>query len=106
MCQEVVLGQYLEMTAPHRENPSKEELLEVLRLKSGRYSVERPIALGALAAGARDRVLERLTAYGHEHKPTDVRVGVDNTLKMLGHKLKAKEIRLVREYQEDPAAPG
>ncbi len=64
MCQEVVLGQYLEMTAPHRENPSKEELLEVLRLKSGRYSVERPIALGALAAGARDQVLERLTAYG------------------------------------------
>ena len=64
MCQEVVLGQYLEMTVPYRENPSKEELLEVLRLKSGRYSVERPIALGALAAGGSDQVLERLTAYG------------------------------------------
>jgi geranylgeranyl diphosphate synthase type I len=64
MCQEVVLGQYLEMTAPFRENPSKEDLLKVLRLKSGRYSVERPIGLGALAAGASGQVLESLAAYG------------------------------------------
>lgn len=64
MCQEVVLGQYLEMTAPYRDNPSKADLLEVLRLKSGRYSVERPIALGAIAAGASEDLLESLRSYG------------------------------------------
>jgi len=43
----------------------------------------------------------------HEHKPTDVRAGVDNTLTMLGHKLKKKEIRLVREYEADlPVIPA
>jgi geranylgeranyl diphosphate synthase type I len=60
----VVLGQYLEMTAPNRVDPSKEDLLEVLRLKSGRYSVERPIALGAIAAGASEHLLGQLRTYG------------------------------------------
>lgn len=64
MCQEVVLGQYLEMTVPFRESASKEDLLEVLRLKSGRYSVERPIALGALAAAAPEGVRAGLKHYG------------------------------------------
>lgn len=32
---------------------------------------------------------------------TDVREGIDNTLTMLGHKLKKKTIQLVREYAED-----
>lgn len=64
MCQEVVLGQYLEMTAPFREDWSKEELLKVLRLKSGRYSVERPIELGALAAEAPPESVRRLKSYG------------------------------------------
>ena len=52
MCREVVIGQYLEMTAPQRENLQEEDLLAILRLKSGRYSVERPIQLGALLASA------------------------------------------------------
>lgn len=64
MCQEVVLGQYLEMTVPFRANATKEGLLEVLRLKSGRYSVERPIALGALAAKAPIAAQARLKEYG------------------------------------------
>ena len=36
-----------------------------------------------------------------EHKPTDVREGLDNTLTLLGHKVKQKSIRLVRDYQDD-----
>ena len=36
-----------------------------------------------------------------EHKPTDVREGLDNTLTLLGHKVKGKNIRLVRDYQDD-----
>lgn len=64
MCQEVVCGQYLEMTAPFRGGWEKDALLAVLRLKSGRYSVERPIELGATAAGASTETLSRLTGYG------------------------------------------
>lgn len=45
-------------------------------------------------------------SYSHvdrsrEHKPTDVREGLDNTLTMLGHKIKQKAIRLERAYADD-----
>lgn len=63
MCEEVVLGQYMETVLPFRDAVSEEELLEVLRLKSGRYSVERPVELGALLAGASSERLERLRGY-------------------------------------------
>ncbi len=64
MCQEVITGQYLEFTAVHRHDLTAEDLLQVLRMKSGRYSVERPIQLGALFAGAPDAVLEPLSEFG------------------------------------------
>ena len=64
MCQEVVRGQYLEMTAPYRTGWNKDDLLAVLRLKSGRYSVERPLELGATAAGASAETVSRLGVYG------------------------------------------
>lgn len=52
MCTEVVSGQYLETIVPHQDHSgmSEDELLEILRLKSGRYSVERPVQLGSLLA--------------------------------------------------------
>jgi geranylgeranyl diphosphate synthase, type I len=40
------------------------ELLRVLRLKSGRYTAERPIQLGALLAGAPPELREELSRYG------------------------------------------
>jgi geranylgeranyl diphosphate synthase type I len=64
MCQEVVLGQYLEMTAGNREILEEEELLRVLRMKSGRYSVERPVQLGYLLARAPEATRQALTIYG------------------------------------------
>ena len=42
-----------------RHGRREEELLRVLRLKSGRYTAERPIQLGALLAGRRRRRLRR-----------------------------------------------
>ncbi len=65
-------GQYLELAIAHRrrapgEAPAPEqaeELLRVLRLKSGRYTAERPIQLGGLLAGAPAAVLAALSAYG------------------------------------------
>jgi len=64
MCQEVVLGQYLEMTAGYREHLEEDELLRVLRMKSGRYSVERPVQLGYLLARAPEATRQALTIYG------------------------------------------
>lgn len=53
MCEEVISGQYLETVLPQRDcaGVDEERLLDVLRLKSGRYSVERPVELGVLLAG-------------------------------------------------------
>jgi geranylgeranyl diphosphate synthase type I len=64
MCEEVIAGQYLEMLLPHREEPAEEELLRVLRLKSGRYTVERPVELGALLAGAEPPVADGFRRWG------------------------------------------
>lgn len=64
MCEEVVLGQYLEMTAPYRRGLDRDDLLDILRLKSGRYSVERPLQLGALLGGAPADLREGLSRYG------------------------------------------
>ncbi|HEX6203980.1 MAG TPA: polyprenyl synthetase family protein, partial [Thermoanaerobaculia bacterium] len=52
MAEEVVAGQYLEVLLARRGRATEAELARVLRLKSGRYSVERPLELGALYAGA------------------------------------------------------
>jgi geranylgeranyl diphosphate synthase type I len=64
MCEEVIRGQYLEMLLPYEPDPTEDQLLRALRLKSGRYSVERPIELGALLAGAPPGALAALARYG------------------------------------------
>jgi len=64
MCEEVIRGQYLEMLLPYEPDPTEDQLLRALRLKSGRYSVERPIQLGALLAGAPPGALAALARYG------------------------------------------
>lgn len=64
MCREVILGQYLELTAPNRPDLGEADLLKVLQMKSGRYSVQRPVQLGALLAGAGETAFRRLSSYG------------------------------------------
>ena len=64
------------------------------------------------AAGRITQLVSSIKTYSHmdrsrEHKPTDVREGIDNTLTMLGHKLRQKSIRLERDYAEDlPLIPA
>ncbi|HEX6199346.1 MAG TPA: polyprenyl synthetase family protein, partial [Thermoanaerobaculia bacterium] len=64
MCEEVIGGQYLEMLLPHRAEPTEDELLRVLRLKSGRYTVARPAELGALLAGAGEDAVAGFRRWG------------------------------------------
>jgi geranylgeranyl diphosphate synthase type I len=70
MSEEVIGGQYLELMVALRRSTQavpaerEQELLRVLRLKSGRYTAERPIQLGALLAGAPPALLDGLSRYG------------------------------------------
>jgi geranylgeranyl diphosphate synthase type I len=64
MSEEVIGGQYLELLVAQRRSAREEELLRVLRLKSGCYTAERPIQLGALLAGAPEPVIAGLSRYG------------------------------------------
>jgi geranylgeranyl diphosphate synthase type I len=67
LCEEVIGGQFLELRFPllsGRRDPSASELTQVLQLKSGRYSVERPLELGALLAAADEAVRRTLGRFG------------------------------------------
>ena len=64
MGREVIDGQYLEMHMGYKEAPGEETLRRVLQLKSGLYSVERPVQLGATLAQATAAQLEALSQYG------------------------------------------
>ncbi len=64
MCEEVIGGQYLEMLLALRREATEAELEEVLRMKSGRYTVERPLQLGAALAAAPPATRTALAAYG------------------------------------------
>jgi geranylgeranyl diphosphate synthase, type I len=79
MCEEVIAGQFAEYLLAHQpaargaepargeaaqSAPQEADLLRILRLKSGRYTAERPIQLGALLAGAPAAVRAELSRYG------------------------------------------
>jgi signal transduction histidine kinase len=79
---------------------------------AGSVEVNRMVAEIYSSAGHISELVSSVKLYSHmdrssEHKPTDVREGLDNTLIMLGHKLKQKKIRVMREYQDNiPIIPG
>ncbi len=60
----------------------------------------------ASAAARMSELVSSVKTYSHmdrsqEHKPLDVREGLDNTLTMMGHKIKADDIAVERDYQDD-----
>ncbi|MGY4929091.1 polyprenyl synthetase family protein [Streptomyces sp. 900105755] len=61
---EMVAGQYLDIQGQITAARSLPRALRAARLKSALYSVERPLALGATAAGADDLTLRRLCEAG------------------------------------------
>ncbi len=58
---EVVAGQYLDVLAQTRPSVGVEEAMRVVRYKSAKYTVERPLHLGAALAGADDALIGALT---------------------------------------------
>ncbi len=61
---EVIAGQYLDMHLSTADACPGADPLRVALLKSGRYTVTRPLELGARLAGADDDTVGRLTAFG------------------------------------------
>jgi signal transduction histidine kinase len=91
---------------------SDELLKESIVWVAGSLEIDQMITEIYESAGRVSELVSSVKAYSHmdrspEHKPTDVREGLDNTLIMLGHKLKQKNIRVMREYHDDvPTIPG
>jgi geranylgeranyl diphosphate synthase type I len=61
---EVIVGQFLDVSVQARGDSDVAQSMRVLRYKSAKYSIERPLHVGATLAGATPDVLEALTAYG------------------------------------------
>jgi geranylgeranyl diphosphate synthase, type I len=62
--EEVMVGQYLDLQAATSRTTDRDLALTVATLKSGRYSVARPLEIGAELAGADESFLDGLRAFG------------------------------------------
>jgi geranylgeranyl diphosphate synthase, type I len=62
--EEVMVGQYLDLQAATSRTTDRDLALTVATLKSGRYSVARPLEIGAELAGADAALLDGLRAFG------------------------------------------
>jgi geranylgeranyl diphosphate synthase type I len=61
---EVNVGQYLDVKAGYDGHHARDRARRISVLKSGKYTVERPLHLGAALAGRLDDLAPGLTAYG------------------------------------------
>lgn len=61
---EVIAGQFLDVSVQARGRATVDQATTVLRYKSAKYSIERPLHIGAALAGADAATLDRLTAFG------------------------------------------
>ena len=61
---EVIAGQFLDVSVQARGHADVETAMTVLRYKSAKYSIERPLHVGAALAGGGPAELAALTAFG------------------------------------------
>lgn len=61
---EVVAGQFLDVSVQARAAADVDQAMTVLRYKSAKYSVERPLHVGAALAGADEAFLAALSGFG------------------------------------------
>ena len=61
---EVITGQFLDVSVQARGRADVDAAMTVLRYKSAKYSIERPLHIGAALAGADAQTLDTLSAYG------------------------------------------
>ena len=61
---EVNVGQYLDLVGTARGETGVEQARRICQYKSGKYTIERPLHLGAALAGRLDELAPALSAYG------------------------------------------
>ncbi|MGH8833595.1 MAG: polyprenyl synthetase family protein [Actinomycetes bacterium] len=61
---EVMAGQFLDVLGQHRGGRGLQSALRVVRYKSAKYTIERPLHVGGLLAGADAACLAAYTGYG------------------------------------------
>lgn len=61
---EVIAGQFLDVSVQARGHADVDAAMTVLRYKSAKYSIERPLHVGAALAGADEATLDLLTRVG------------------------------------------
>jgi geranylgeranyl diphosphate synthase type I len=61
---ELMAGQYLDLVEQAAGGGTAETASRVIRFKSAKYTIERPLHLGATLAGAPQELLDTYTAYG------------------------------------------
>ncbi len=61
---EVVTGQFLDVSAQARGSADVDTAMTVLRYKSAKYSIERPLHIGAALAGASPEMITQLSRFG------------------------------------------
>ena len=61
---ELMSGQYLDLLEQVRGQITQERAETVIRYKSAKYTIERPLHMGAAIAGASDELLSTLSSYG------------------------------------------
>lgn len=61
---EVIAGQFLDVSVQARGRADVETAMTVLRFKSAKYSIERPLHIGAALAGATETQIAQLSRFG------------------------------------------
>jgi geranylgeranyl diphosphate synthase, type I len=61
---EVIAGQFLDVSVQARGRADVDAAMTVLRYKSAKYSIERPLHIGAALAGATPSTMQALTDFG------------------------------------------
>jgi geranylgeranyl diphosphate synthase, type I len=61
---EVIAGQFLDVSVQARGESDVDQAMRVLRYKSAKYSIERPLHIGAALAGADASMLDWLSRFG------------------------------------------
>lgn len=61
---ELAVGQFADLVNGSQSIPTLDEVLDVLRRKSGNYTVRRPLEIGGAMAGCAPEVLDALGGYG------------------------------------------
>ena len=60
---DTVIGQGLDITLPFREEVSEEAVMQIYLLKTAKYTIEGPLHIGLLLAGADEKSLEEMSRY-------------------------------------------